>query len=236
MNGRFLFSASFCLFQDVHMSGKFVRINDFKQERGPVHLPFQPAAAGLCSSFVLETQLSTLAGRVELDMAVTQDPTSAEGLTMPLVIVSHPPLPQLEHDGPKSDCFFLPEMMRDTPRTEYALCDIVDIPGEVVNVSVTVDDPRFRVLRHESHEAKKCTGHGYDQRTEFRAVRVEDCPWCHHYIPWDAAGYDLVVRRSTLLCLKTAVDLEKVHALESILAPTRHRGHSSAKLARGEMA
>ncbi|CAE7769292.1 unnamed protein product [Symbiodinium sp. CCMP2592] len=211
--------------QDVNVSGKFVMLGDFKKEGGSMHLPFEASVVGLYNSFRLSVPLSSLAGGVQLDIAVTQDPTSSEDLTIPLVIVSHPPAVQLHLNCSTSDCFFMPEINSEIARTEYALCGDVDA---VHSVSATVDDPRFKVIPQESQEAKQCTGQGWDMSTEFRVTRVEDCAWCEYYVPWDA-GYDLVVRRSISLCLKTAVDFEKPHALEKILRPTRHKGDEHNK-------
>ncbi|CAE7203538.1 unnamed protein product [Symbiodinium sp. CCMP2592] len=212
--------------RDVNVSGKMVTLDNFEKEGGSTHLPFKALAGGLYDSFLLSTPLASLAGGVQLDIAVTQDPTNAEDLTIPLVIVPHPPPIQLDLNGSKIGYFLLPEMMRETPRTEYAICGNVDA---VQNLSAKVDDPRFTVLQNESHEAVQCTGHGFDSRTEFRVVRAEPCDWCEHYTPWDAAGYDLVLRRSILLCLETAVNLENAQALESILKPTIHAGDAHNK-------
>ncbi|CAE7942396.1 unnamed protein product [Symbiodinium necroappetens] len=208
--------------RDVNVSGKFVMLDDFSTEDGTMHWPFDAAVVGLHNSFSLSTSLSSLAGSVQLEIAVTQDPTSAEQLRIPLQIVAHPPAVQLALNcSTGSTCFFLPEFNMESPRTEYALCG-----AETQNVSVWVDDPRFTIRATDSAEATQCTGHGQVMRTEYRVSRAEsekDCPWREYYVPWDS-GYDLVVRRSILKCLEMAVDSQAVKALGSILETTRYEG------------
>ena len=209
------------LTQDVNVSGKFVMLGEFKDDGGSVHLHFSAATAGLHNTFTLSTPLSSLGSGVQLNIAVTQDPTSAESLTIPLVVVSHPPPVQLHLNC--SGCFFMPEFSARSPRTEYALCGNTD---RVENLWASVEDERFTVVATDSPEALTCTGAGHDVRTEFQVVRAKPCPWCEHYVPRDA-GYDLVVRRSISQCLRTALDLEEDQKLKKILQSTRTQSCSA---------
>ncbi|CAE7258305.1 unnamed protein product, partial [Symbiodinium microadriaticum] len=215
--------------QDMAVSGKSVLLGGDKKVIDRMQ-PFEAVASdstSLTNSFRLKIPLMHLVeGEHYLDIAATQDLTSAEHLSIPFVIMTHPPVLSLHVNC--SDCFLLPGFDKQSLRKEYALCSRG--VEAIKNVIASTDDSRFKVTAMEFPAGVSCLGHGKgkDIRKEFRAFRKDECAWCKYYQPW-AEGYDVAVVHSTAMCLRLALGLKNVTLLKETIAPTINAGDRANK-------
>ena len=211
------------------VSGKSVLLGGDKKVIDRMQ-PFEAVASdstSLTNSFRLKIPLMHLVeGEHYLDIAATQDLTSAEHLSIPFVIMTHPPVLSLHVNC--SDCFLLPGFDKQSLRKEYALCSRG--VEAIKNVIASTDDSRFKVTAMEFPAGVSCLGHGKgkDIRKEFRAFRKDECAWCKYYQPW-AEGYDVAVVHSTAMCLRLALGLKNVTLLKETIAPTINAGNALLK-------
>ena len=207
-------------------SGKSVLLVDDKRVTTSVYSFDTVSSMGLTNNFRLTTPLANLADETHfLEIAATQDPASAEYLSIPLVVLAHPPALSLHVVC--AGCFLLPDLDNQTRRTEYALCEgggsDVD-EAAMTDVTASVHDARFKVHTMVLPESESCMGHGMkEMRKEFSAVRNDSCSWCNRnyqiYPAW-AEGYDVAVIHSVSTCLRLALQLRNASLLKEIVQRT----------------